>query len=98
MPNPLADCGGEVHAGSVRRDGNAGCNGCAASGCVGVRARCRLGAGGTACGEAGGSGGGGYKAGDSAGLGSTGNGGRGFALHVLPALCDAGWLGGACAI
>lgn len=82
----------------MRRDENAGCNGCAVSGVVGAHARCRLGAGGTACEEGGGSGGGGGKAGDSGGPGSTGSGGRGAVLHALPALCDAGWSGGACAI
>lgn len=100
MPNPLADCGGEGHAGSVRRDGNAGCNGCAANGRVGVDVRCRPGAGGTACVEGGGSGGGGGKAAGSVGLGSSGNGDRGVgpALCVPPVLCGAGWSGGACGI
>lgn len=96
MPNPLADCGGGEHAGSVRRVGNAGCNGCAVNGGVGVHVQRSLGAGGTACGEGGGSGGGGGKAADSAGLDSTENGGRGVALYVLPVLCGAGWSGGAC--
>ena len=100
MPNPLADCGGEKHAGSVRCDGDAGCNGCAANGCVGVHVRRRLGAGGTACGEAGGNGGGGGKAVGSVGLGSTGDGGLGAgpAPRALPVLCDVGWLDGACGI
>lgn len=96
MPNPLADCGGEGRAGSARRDGNAGCNGCAVNG--GVAARCSPGAGGTACGEAGGSGGGGCKAGGSEGLGSTGSGDHGAAPCALPVLCGAGWSGEACGI
>lgn len=100
MPDPLADCGGEEHAGSVRRDGNAGCNDCAVNGRVGVHVRRRLGAGGTACGEGGGNGGGGGKVAGSAGPGSTGNGDRGVgpALYVLPVLCGAGWSDGACVI
>lgn len=100
MPNPLADCGGEGHAGSVRRDGNAGCNGCAVSGGVGVCVRSRPGAGGTVCGEGGDSGDGGDKVVDSVGLGSTGNGDRGVetALRVLPVLCGVGWLDVACGI
>lgn len=100
MPNPLADCGGEEHAGSVRCDGNAGCNGCAANGRVAVHVSCRLGAGGTACGEGGGSGGGGGTEGGSVALGSTGNGDRGVgpALHELPELCGVGCVGGACGI
>lgn len=81
----------------MRSDGNAGCNGCAASGRVGARVRRRLGAGGTACAEGGGSGGGGGKAVGSVGLGSTGGGdlGVGSALCVPPVLCGVGWLGGA---
>lgn len=82
----------------MRRDGDAGCNGCAESGGVGVRASRSPGAGGTACGEAGGSGGGGGTVAGSAGLGSTGCGGRGVALGVLLVLCGAGWSGGACGI
>lgn len=81
-------------------DGNAGCNGCAVNGHVGVRAGRRPGAGGTACGEGGGSGGGGGRAAGSAALGSSGSGGRGVgsALRVLLVLCGAGWSGGACGI
>lgn len=84
----------------MRRDGNAGCNGCAANGHVGGHVRRSLGAGGTACGEGGGSGDGGGKAEGSVGLCSTGNGdhGAGLALCVLPVLCGAGWSGGACGI
>lgn len=100
MPNPPADCGGEERAGSERSDGNAGYNGCAVSGCVGVHVRCRLDAGGTVCGEGGGSDDGGDKVVGSVGLGSTRNGdlGVGPALHVPPVLCGAGWSGGACGI
>lgn len=100
MPNPLADCGGEERAGSVRCDGNAGCNGCAVNGCVGVHVGCRLDAGGTVCGEGGGSGGGGGKAAGSVGLGSTGNDdhGVGPALHAPPVRCGVSWSGGACEI
>lgn len=98
MLNPLADCGGEGHAGSVRRDGNAGCNGCAVNKGVDVYVRSSLGAGGTVCVEGGGSGGGGGKVAGSVGLGSTGNGDHGSALNVLPVLCGAGWSGGACGI
>lgn len=99
MPNPLADCGGES-VGSARCDGNAGCNGCAANGHVGVHVRNRLGAGDTVCVVGGGSGGGGGKAADSAEVGSTGDGDRGVGpeLRVPPVLCDGGWLDGACGI
>lgn len=78
----------------MRRDGNAGCSGCAVEGGVGVR--CIPGAGGAACGGAVGSGGGGCTAGGSGGLGSTGSGESGAALCVPSVLCDAGWWGGAC--
>lgn len=100
MPNPAADCGGEEHAGRVRHDGNAGCNGCAVNECVGVRVRCRLGAGGTVCVEGGGSDGDGGKVEGFVGLGSIGNGDYEVepVLHVLPVLCGAGWLDGACGI
>lgn len=100
MPDPFADCGGEEHAGSASCDGNAGCNGCAANGRVGACVSCSLGAGGTVCGEGGGSGGGGDKAVGSGGLGSTVSGDCVVvpALCVLPVLCGAGWSGGACGI
>lgn len=99
MPSPLADCGGE-RVGSARSDGNAGCNGRAANGRVGVRARNRLGAGDTACAAGGGSGGGGGKAADSVEVGSTGDDGRGAGPEPRAplVLCDAGWLDGACGI
>lgn len=98
MPNPLADCGGERRAGSARCDGNAGCNGCAASGRVGVHARRKPGAGGTACGEGGGSGGGGGKAAGSVGSTVGGDLGVGSALRAPPVPCGVGWSGGACGI
>lgn len=97
MPNPLADCGGEEHVGSVRYDGIAGCNGCAGNGCVGVHVKCSLDAGGIACAEGDDSGGGGGMVAGSVGLGSTGNcdHGVGPELHAPPVLCGVGLLGGA---
>lgn len=85
----------------MRCGGNAGCNGCAASGGVGVHVRRRPGAGGTACVEGDGSGGGGGKVEGSVGpADSSGNGDRGVgpARRVLPVLCGAGWSGGVCGI
>lgn len=98
MLNPPAGCDGEGHAGSVRSDGNAGCSGCAVSGCVGVHVGRRPGAGGGACVEEGGSGGGGDKEAGSVGLGSTGNGGHDVVPSAPSVLCGAGWSGGACGI
>lgn len=104
MPGPAADCGGEGHAGSVRREGNAGygCRGCAVvhaggGGCVGVcgrRMHMLPGAGGTVYGEGGGNGGGGGREGGSVGRGSTGSGGAGPGLPA--GLCGGGWTDGAC--
>lgn len=84
----------------MARGGNAGCNGCVVDGHVDVHGRRRLGAGGTVCGEGGGSGDGGGRAAGSAGLDSSENGdhGLGPAPHVLLVLCGAGWLGGVCVI
>lgn len=82
----------------MRSDGNAGCSGCAASGCVGVHVGRRPGAGGGACVEGGGSDGGGDTEAGSVGLGSTGNGGRDVVPSALSVLCGAGWSGGACGI
>lgn len=67
---------------------------------VGVDVMCGMGAGGTVCGEGGGSGGDGGREGGSVGFGSTGSGGRGAgpALHVMPVPCGGGWMGGACGI
>lgn len=94
MLGPPAGRGGECAVDG----GGAGCSGRAVSG--GAVVRSRPDAGGTVCGEAGGSGGGGGKAGDFEGAGSTGDAGHvaGPAPCALPALCGAGWWGGACAI